>query len=401
MEQKYIKEIVKEGSTPAYIFDAGIIKKKINSIKEKLGNNEKIQLCYAMKANPFLIKIMEPFIDKYEVCSPGELSICIEQNIDMNKIVLSGVNKEKEDIIRAMKWDCVFTVESRIQLKLIEECAKNLNKKVKVLLRLTSGNQFGLDKTEITDIIRQRKKFINLEVCGIQYFSGTQKKVKKIIEEMGILCSFCQELKQNYEYEAEVLEYGPGLGIDYFGKNEDVDGVIEKCKDAFEMATTAKLQLILEMGRFLAAECGSYLTQVVDVKKNNNQNYCIVDGGINHVNYYGQIMGVRVPPVRYYQMIHNYEEKKIASEDEACESICVCGSLCTVADVLIKKLPVEDVHVGDIFIFEKIGAYSVTEGIYLFLSRKMPKVYLLWEGGLELLRDSYETYQLNCGKATT
>ena len=29
---------------------------------------------------------------------------------------------------------------------------------------------------------------------------------------------------------------------------------------------------------------------------------------------------------------------------------------------------------GDKIIFYNIGAYSVTEGIYLFLSRKMPKI---------------------------
>ena len=29
--------------------------------------------------------------------------------------------------------------------------------------------------------------------------------------------------------------------------------------------------------------------------------------------------------------------------------------------------------------FHNIGAYSVTEGIYLFLSRKMPKIYLYSE----------------------
>ena len=46
--------------------------------------------------------------------------------------------------------------------------------------------------------------------------------------------------------------------------------------------------------------------------------------------------------------------------------------------------------------FENVGAYSVTEGIYLFLSRAMPKVYLKDEcGSLTLVRDAIETSTIN------
>ncbi|MEI3412825.1 MAG: hypothetical protein V8Q57_06260 [Blautia sp.] len=46
--------------------------------------------------------------------------------------------------------------------------------------------------------------------------------------------------------------------------------------------------MILEMGRYLAYLCGFYLTSIVDMKVNHEQSYAIVDGGINHLNYYGQ-----------------------------------------------------------------------------------------------------------------
>ncbi len=49
-------------------------------------------------------------------------------------------------------------------------------------------------------------------------------------------------------------------------------------------------------------------------------------------------------------------------------------SLCTVGDVIVKNLPVVKPEIGDLILFYNIGAYSVTEGIYLFLSRRMPKI---------------------------
>ena len=53
-------------------------------------------------------------------------------------------------------------------------------------------------------------------------------------------------------------------------------------------------------------------------------------------------------------------------------------------------------EIGDTLIFENVGAYSVTEGIYLFLSRALPKVYLKDENGyLTLVRDAMETSDIN------
>ena len=55
-----------------------------------------------------------------------------------------------------------------------------------------------------------------------------------------------------------------------------------------------------------------------------------------------------------------------------------------------------DAQVGDVLVFHNIGAYSVTEGIYLFLSRRMPKIFLYGEkDGLKLLRNNTETWMMN------
>ena len=58
--------------------------------------------------------------------------------------------------------------------------------------------------------------------------------------------------------------------------------------------------IVFEMGRFLTASCGYYMTKIVDQKKNDAVNVCIVDGGINHVNYYGQNMAMKTPILSYF-----------------------------------------------------------------------------------------------------
>ncbi len=397
MRQEILEQLKNENATPAYVFDTMRLQKRVSYIMEALKMDTNIELCYAMKANPFLIEALDSLVDSFEVCSPGELSICKKKNIAMDKIVLSGVNKEKGDVKRAMIWGVeLYTIESKQQLVMIQECAFSLGIVVKALVRLTSGNQFGADKNEIREMLRQRTEFPNVDIKGIQYYSGTQKKCGKIVKEIEELLTFCEELEREFQITIERLEYGPGFGVEYFGNDDQETLQLDECKEAFK-TVAEKRQLILEMGRFLAADCGSYITEIVDTKCNDGQKYCIVDGGINHVNYYGQVMGVRVPPVYYYRKeAGQFIEVNIQKEEKSNDSLSVCGSLCTTADVLVRSIPITDVRPGDMFVFEKIGAYSVTEGIYLFLSRNLPRVYLLNQNGLALAREAYETYKYNC-----
>ena len=88
-------------ATPAYVFDLDELKDRLQMIRRCLGN--RIRLCYAMKANPFLVAPLQNFVDKYEVCSPGEFRICERHQIPMEQIVLSGVYKEDREICHAVE----------------------------------------------------------------------------------------------------------------------------------------------------------------------------------------------------------------------------------------------------------------------------------------------------------
>ena len=51
----------------------------------------------------------------------------------------------------------------------------------------------------------------------------------------------------------------------------------------------------------------------------------------------------------------------------------------------------------DVLAFHNIGAYSVTEGPALFLSRNMPRILLASDDGVRLVRDTIHSSQLNQG----
>ena len=111
----------------------------------------------------------------------------------------------------------LYTVESKTQLALLQQAAEKYHTVLPVLLRLTSGNQFGLDESDVEAIVAERKNRPSLSIRGIQYFSGTQKtSLKRLKRELDRLDDFLERLKDTYGYEAEELEFGPGLPVTYF-----------------------------------------------------------------------------------------------------------------------------------------------------------------------------------------
>lgn len=95
---------------------------------------------------------MAALTDRIEVCSVGEYKICRELQISPEKLLISGVLKEKEDlewIINECHGACTLTVESVSQFCYIAEWCRIHKEPLRVYLRLTSGNQFGMDEQMI------------------------------------------------------------------------------------------------------------------------------------------------------------------------------------------------------------------------------------------------------------
>lgn len=386
MNEEKFNQAIRQYKTPFYIFDTDILDRQIKKIRNALG--EDVEICYAMKANSFIIKELEATVDSFEVCSPGEFHICERAGLSMDKIVMSGVYKKAEDMEYALGQygnRILYTIESQAHWQLLEEYASAHRLPIRVLLRLTSGNQFGMDEALIRQIIEKGPyDFIDIE--GIQFFSGTQKKVpSKLDKELAMLDKFCLDLKEQYDFTVKKLEYGPGLPVYYFQEEQDEESTILSSLAESVKKLTFGGKVALELGRFIAASCGSYVTSIVDMKINSSQPFCIVDGGMHHLNYYGQMLAMKKPPLLHWN-----------KREGETKEWTVCGSLCTLNDVLVKQYPFTGLSLGDKLIFEKTGAYSVTEGISLFLSRELPQVLLYSEkDNFRVARKNYPTDILN------
>ncbi|OUP11135.1 alanine racemase [Collinsella sp. An2] len=431
-------DVAQRFGTPLYVFDERALAERTAFLRASLPQG--VGLCYAMKANTFVLPQLSPLVDRVEVCSPGEYRICRTVGVPQGRLVISGVHKDEATVAAALAdaaQPATVTIESEAQMRLVDQLAQRFGLRVPVLLRLTSANQFGLDACKVRELAGRYLRATHIELRGVQYFSGTQKtSAKRIGREIEKLDRFLASLEQECGWRAPEFEYGPGLPVAYFEADafDERSLLVQIGRHLQEMSFTG--DIVLEVGRSLVASCGTYLTSVVDTKCNRGQRYAIVDGGTHQLVYFGQSMAMRQPSCRLLRpgtpgeagadRDHAACERVAGSPaadarttcdhaagDPAADTPATCdglasapdserelwnvfGSLCTVNDVLAKQMPLCGLREQDVLAFSNAGAYCATEGIALFLSRDLPRVVVLDRAGEpHVVRDALRTDPLN------
>lgn len=379
-------KILEENKSAFYVFDIPVLKKRVGYLRSRLPSG--VSICYAVKANPFVVQQLNDVTDRFEICSPGEANICFKLRIPSEKMVISGIYKTEEvteNMVADPLFNGIFTVESLSQYQLLLQLSRKYGRKLPVLLRLTNDSQFGMNEEDIGNIVSESPE--TLSILGIQFFSGTQKtSLKRLVREIEYLDSFLISLEENYGYRAEELEYGPGLPVTYFqsdtfDEEEFLGGFSEALKNM-----NYSCHLTLELGRSISASCGKYYTHIVDMKTNKEQNYIITDGGMNHLVYFGQQMAMKRP---YMHVVGKQDSVNVKNWN-------ICGSICSMNDIIVKQTPFPEVEAGDTICFENTGAYCMTEGASLFLSRDIPAIYIQTENDkFTCVRRTFQTELLN------
>jgi diaminopimelate decarboxylase len=117
---------------------------------------------------------------------------------------------------------------------------------------------------------------------------------------------------------------------------------------------------VIELGRYLVAEAGIYVTRVVDRKVSRGQVYLVTDGGLNHhlsaSGNFGQVVRKNYPVT-----IGNRQG------GGATETASVVGPLCTPLDLLADRMTLPVAEVGDLAVVFQSGAYGASASPQAFL----------------------------------
>lgn len=370
------------GGGSYYLFDLPKLIENIRNLKTSFGH--KVSLSYSVKANPWLAEYAREYVDYLEICSPGELKKFLQNGWDLNQVTLDGLLKTPEEIDAALRKGVRrISIDSLSQWELVYDCAKRQNRSVNVLLRLTSGNQFGMSLEEIFTFLERKSDNRVLHIEGIHYYAGTQKKsaaeVKRVFR---YLVNALDEIQSRTGGKLEIVELGGGAPVPYFQEDdkeeyqEAYSTLVECVKNLAE-----SIQVIYEAGRILSASAGCYISKIIGCKFRTGGKIVLIDGGTHQLTYYGSIAGRKTPEIRSVFRGDGVSQKE--------ENVTVCGSLCTALDIMARKVKLQKTEPGTYLIFGLAGAYSVTECGCDFLSRSKPALLLREiNGEIKVLRPS-------------
>jgi len=372
----------------AYLYDLRGLKEHARHLKKTLPSQ--VELYYAVKANSHtrILEALLPEVDGFEVASGGEMEKvrAVDRQVPM---IFGGPAKTDEELKMAIRTGVKrIHAESAHEIARLARIADSKNIRVPILLRvnlrgpLPAGKlqmagvptQFGIDETEIPAAIEQVKRLTSLQLEGFHFHAMSNNL------DAGAHAAFvdlCVKKAEAWAKEAGIrlkaVNVGGGIGISYTEPDRFFDWNRFVNELGKVLSPRASFSIILEVGRYLTAECGGYAAEVLDVKRNHGHHYAVLRGGTHHFRFpaaWKHSQPFAVVPVEEWP--YPFTRPSIRQT-----RVTVAGELCTPNDVLAREVPVERLRVGDIILFFKAGAYGWDISHHDFLSHPHPEMIFI------------------------
>lgn len=386
-----IDEIVSAYDTPLYLYSASVIKHKYDKLVSSFPGYE---IFYSLKANPSLAVCarLRSYGARADISSMGELESALKAGFEPRNIAFVGPGKSERELEAAVRAGIyAVAVESPQELELIESLSRKLARPVNVLLRVNTleepaspemmvggTSKFGLDEETLVGRVRG-VSLKNARLIGIHVYSASQILDSGFISRhIDYVTDLALRLSDELGFRLECIDFGGGFGVPYENGEIELDlapisRAAASAKQRLDHAAPG-CRLIFEVGRYLIAECGVFLTRVLRVKESRGTCIVITDGGMNHFSR-PVFMGVK-------HAVRNLTRIGLP-DDTRCS---VGGPICTPIDFLGKYIPMPHPEAGDILGVFDAGAYGYSMSLVNFMSLGAPAEVLAEAGRLHLIR---------------
>src|SRR5687767_10394613 len=378
-----------------------MISERVSRVRETL----ETEVSYSVKANPSLGVCQLIASEREagaEVASSGELAVALAAGFEPQDIVFAGPGKTDDELRRAvMEGIFAVNVESVHEIDRLARIARETGKSIGVGLRINpeaqlmgSGmrmggtvGQFGMDQAELGEAVQKTLSHRELALRGVHVYTATQVfEVGPLLEHCRNILEISLEAADLAGHPLQMIDFGGGFGVPYFEKMTefDLDSFAAGFRELLAgYRTDPRLEgcrYLFELGRYLVADAGVYVTKVVDVKQMRGKTFVVTDGGMNHhltaTGNMGQVFRKSYPLLNLTRMSGVPEE----------EGVAVAGPCCTPLDMFGSNIPLAEPEVGDLIGVFYSGAYGFSASNLGFLSHPAPAEVLLWQGRAHLLR---------------
>ena len=366
------------GQTPFYAYDRSLLRTRVASLREALPAG--IKLHYAMKANPMpaVVGFMAGLVDGIDVASGGELKVALDAGADPQEISFAGPGKRSAELRQAVASRVLVNLESPREVGELAAISSELGLPARVAVRVNpdfelkgSGmkmgggpKQFGVDVEQMPALLADIGR-AKLAFEGFHLFAGSQNlRPESICEAQEKSFDLAVRLAADAPAPVRFLNLGGGFGVPYFPGEQrlDLTPIADNLGRLLQRAQSELPQasFVIELGRYLVAEAGIYVTRIIDRKLSRGQVFLVTDGGLNHhlsaSGNFGQVVRKNYPVT-----IGN----RLGRADT--EQASVVGPLCTPLDLLADRMLLPVAQPGDLAVVFQSGAYGASASPQAFL----------------------------------
>ena len=399
------KEEVQGLATPFYLFDATHLRTQINKIKsafEKYWGN--YEIAYSVKTNslPALGKEILRNGLMAEVVSRDEYELAAAIGFPAERIVSNGPIKDSGWLDSLIQHHSYLNVDSKSEIRhLCEYAFSHPLERIEVGLRINNyiedafpgastagkiGSRFGfsLETGELEHIIKELKSYSNISISGLHLHTSTNLRSLDVYKY--IVSKFCRVVADYQLSDIRYFDIGGGFYGEVPGKPGWEEYIATISSSLEENGyTPERLKLLIEPGVSLLAGCFSYYTRVVEVKNTQRMRFVLLDGTRLHVDPFLH------KTIKSY-FCHIDSEPK--DERTILPLQTLVGNTCLEYDSFFTLSDTEELKIGDIVRFDKVGAYTMTLSP-LFITW-FPSVWQIDEEGIREVRRRWETEDFLC-----
>jgi len=393
--EKTVRALAGQGTVNAYVYDLAPMREKIRRLRALAP--EGVEVFYAMKANPhpaFLRAALDAGADGVEIASIGEGVRAIEAGFAPQRLIFTGPGKREEELEWAVRVGLrTIHIESLTEAHRLQRICERLGKRQQVLVRVNArfsihaaqttfsggSRKFGIDEERLADALRSIVRLDRLAFAGLHVFAASGVlDAELLLENCRLVFEIVRRIEAETGLDCQIIDFGGGFGVDYEdrGRSFDLARWCEGLRGLIAAFGYEKRRFVLELGRWLAADCGWFCTEIVDIKDSRGKKQVICAGGINHFRR-PAALGVNHPVavVRLQRPFVFEAQARVRRE-----RVYLGGPLCTGADKLGDEVFLEAADIGDVIVFGLAGAYGLTMSNIEFLSHPRPQEIVL-EGG--------------------
>jgi diaminopimelate decarboxylase len=377
-------EVVRRHGTPTYAYDLDGVRGQVARLRRALP--PAVELFYSLKANASLglCGFLAELGLGADVASAGELVIAREAGFRPERILVTGPDKSPAvlDLLPSIPA-ALLSLDSVSELELLAARGRGQ----RALLRLRPdfcsfahcsagpGSRFGLLFEEVS---RCRGLLCRgVRVVGFHVFSGSQ-----VLDGAGLLHHLREGLELSRRAAAalgitpEVIDLGGGFGIPYGPDDPELDLAALRSEIAALVERAAPARLVVELGRYIVAPAGWYLTTVIAQQTHGGRPAVVVDGG-SHQR--GDLCGLGLRQRAFAPVVLEARGGERTATD-------VLGCLSLPGDVLAEARPLPPLAVGDVLAFPNAGAYGLGASPFSFHGHPAPAEVAFDGTRIEVLR---------------